>query len=180
VLARRQGVGSFVAAPKAGLGLLEIQAIGQDVRARGHRYACTPHLLRREVPPPVIASLFDLNTPATVFHVVCVHLDDGVPIQLEDRWVNPALVPDFLALDFARETPTERLVRTVGASLGEHEVEAVRPDAETRRLLRIGPDMPCLSLLRTTWSGRRAVTRARLVHPGDRFRLRGRFKPSFG
>ena len=35
-----------------------------------------------------------------------VHEENGVPVQLEDRYVNPAVVPDFLDQDFSQTTPT--------------------------------------------------------------------------
>ncbi|HCS45647.1 MAG TPA: histidine utilization repressor, partial [Pseudomonas sp.] len=34
---------------------------------------------------------------------------------------------------------------------------------------------PCLLIRRRTWSGRQPVTAARLIHPGSRHRLEGRF-----
>jgi GntR family histidine utilization transcriptional repressor len=40
-----------------------------------------------------------------VFHSVMVHLENGVPIQYEDRYVNPQAAPDYLATDFTRPRP---------------------------------------------------------------------------
>jgi GntR family histidine utilization transcriptional repressor len=49
------------------------------------------------------------------------------------------------------------------------------PTPEERRLLEMKAGEPCLLLRRQTWSGRQPVTWARLLHPGDRYRLGGRF-----
>lgn len=43
------------------------------------------------------------------------------------------------------------------------------------KLLQIERGEPCLLIRRRTWSGRVAVTAARLLHPGSRHRLEGRF-----
>ena len=42
-------------------------------------------------------------------------------------------------------------------------------------LLQIEQGEPCLLIRRRTWSGRTPVTAARLIHPGSRHRLEGRF-----
>jgi GntR family histidine utilization transcriptional repressor len=124
-----------------------------------------------------MAALLRIEPAAPAFHVLCVHHEDEAPIQIEDRWVAPALVPDFLAQDFTVVTPTDYLKAALPATEVEHTVEAIRPDAETMRLLRIAPDQPCLRLTRTTWNHDRPVTHARMTHPGDRFSLSGRFRP---
>ncbi len=66
---------------------------------------------------------------AEVFHSILVHREDGVPIQLEDHFVNPCGVPHFLDSDFARQTPNEVLVNSCPISDVEHVVEAVQVEA---------------------------------------------------
>ena len=39
---------------------------------------------------------------APVFHTLIVHLENGVPLQCEDRYVNPACAPDYLSVDFTQ------------------------------------------------------------------------------
>ena len=58
---------------------------------------------------------------------------------------------------------------------GEHVVEAILAEPEECRLLQIERGEPCLLIRRRTWSGRQPVTAARLIHPGSRHRLEGRF-----
>jgi len=43
------------------------------------------------------------------------------------------------------------------------------------KVLQIERGEPCLLIRRRTWSGRQPVTAARLIHPGSRHRLEGRF-----
>lgn len=54
----------------------------------------------------------------------------------------------------------------------EHVVEAVLVDAQTAAWLDIDPAAPCLSMIRRTWSGENLISYARLIHPGDRYKLR--------
>ncbi|HBO79539.1 MAG TPA: histidine utilization repressor, partial [Cupriavidus sp.] len=49
----------------------------------------------------------------SVYHSVCVHREDGVPVQLEDRYVNPRVAPDFINQDFSGTKPGEYLLRNV-------------------------------------------------------------------
>jgi GntR family histidine utilization transcriptional repressor len=123
-----------------------------------------------------IATALGLATGASVFHSVCVHLENGVPMQLEDRYVSPAMVPQFIQQDFVREQPTDFLVRTVLFDQMEHVVDAVLPTAEQARLLQMDAHQPCLLLTRRTWQREVPVTIVRCLHPGMRYRLGSRFR----
>ena len=57
----------------------------------------------------------------------------------------------------------------------EHTVDAIAADAEIERLLDLGLNTPCLRLTRRTLLNKAIITRVELIHPGDQFRLTGRF-----
>lgn len=173
---RTAGVGSFVADEKPRSNLLQIASLAQDVRARGHDYACEVIAVERISASLEVASALGLNTGDSVFHSVCVHKEDGVPMQLEDRYVNPAMVPGFAAQDFSQEQPSDFLVRTVVFDQMEHVVDAVLPTAEQARLLDMQPGQPCLLLTRRTWQREVPITIVRCLHPGTRYRLGSRFR----
>jgi len=175
MLTRIQGVGTFVAPPKPFSTLLEIRNIAEEIRGRGHQHAAEIHLLRSERAPLELARAMGLPPGAEVFHSILVHRENGVPVQVEDRHVNPAAAPDYLEQDFTRITPNEYLMRTAPLEEVEHVIEAIMPDRRVQRLLEIGPDEPCLLLHRRTWSRGAVAARARLLHPGSRYRLGGRF-----
>lgn len=146
------------------------------MRGRGHDYACDVARVRRERAAADVAAALCLRPGDTVYHSVCVHRENGVPIQLEDRYVNPAAAPGFAGQDFTRVPPAEYLLRTVPLDEVEHIVDAVIPGREEARLLEIRAGVPCLVLTRRTWSGRTPVTWVRCIHPGPRYRLGARFK----
>lgn len=174
-LERVQGAGTFVAAPKPQSEVLAIRNIAEEIAARGHAHRAEVIFVRREKARALEARLLGLERGAAVFHSQIVHHENGQPVQLEERWVNPAAAPDYLGQDFAAITPHQYLQDTAPLSEAEHVVMAVMPSAEERRLLAMKPGEPCLLLRRQTWSAGVPVTWARLLHPGDRYRLGGRF-----
>ena len=50
------------------------------------------------------------STGAPVFHTLIVHLENELPLQCEDRYVNPVAAPGYLSVDFTRTTPTHYLL----------------------------------------------------------------------
>ena len=177
-LVRLQGVGTYVAPRKPVSALLEIRSIADEIKQAGGQHTSTVHLLREEKASPVLAAKMELAPGSRVFHAILVHADGGVPIQLADRYVNPAVAPDFLEQDFTLVTPNEYLVGVAPATEVEHVIEAVLPDQRTQRLLAINRHEPCLVLHRKTWVGKTVATSSRFFYPGSRYRLGGRFKPA--
>ena len=174
-LRRVQGVGTFVAAPKAQSTMLEIRNIAAEIRGRGHHHEAEVRFNRAEAAKGRLARRLGLPEGARVFHLRVLHRENGLAVQIEDRYVNPAVAPDFLAQDFRRATASEYLLEIIQPDEVEHLVEAVVADARARHLLDLGAHEPCLALERRTWAGGAVVTVVRFVHPGSRFRLAGTF-----
>lgn len=177
VVTRVSGVGTFVAEAKPQSTLLMIAHIGDEIRSRGHEYSYQTLLTQRETAPVVVSNALALAPGASVFHVICVHRENGLPVQLEDRYVNPAVAPEFLLQDFTTIRPSEYLFNVVPAHDVEHVVDAGLPTPAEAGLLEVGAGEPCLTLVRRTWTSGVAVTFARFVHPGSRYRLGCRFTP---
>jgi GntR family histidine utilization transcriptional repressor len=177
LLVRHPGVGTFVAEPKPRTELLELRNIAEEIAARGHDHACRVVRLNKVIVDAPLAREFDLAAGATLYHSVMIHAQDGVPVQLEDRYVNPAVAPRYLEQDFTEENATAYLVRVAPVESIEHVVEAVLPSPAEADLLDIGADAPCLRLYRRTWAKGQVATRSILIHPGSRYRLGARFVP---
>jgi GntR family histidine utilization transcriptional repressor len=177
LLTRLSGVGTFVAESKPQSTLLMIAHIGDEIRSRGHEYTYETLLMQRETAPVVVSNALGLVPGTSVFHVICVHRENGLPVQLEDRYVNPAVAPAFIEQDFSVTRPSEYLYAVVPVHDIEHIVDAGLPTRGEAELLKISPEEPCLTLVRRTWTGGIAVTFARFVHPGSRYRLGCRFTP---
>jgi GntR family histidine utilization transcriptional repressor len=174
---RTQGVGTFAAPLHRVSSTLTISDVHDEIVARGHRHEARVHLQRAERAGAALAAQLGLAEGAEVFHVLIVHLEDGLPLQCEDRYVNPAEAPAFLQADFTQHTPTHVLFESTSLWRAQFQVDAARPTAQEARLLGVATDEPCLVVVRRTFSRRAPITIARLVHPGRRYTLQGEFEP---
>jgi GntR family histidine utilization transcriptional repressor len=124
-----------------------------------------------------LAGQLGLPSGATVFHTVIVHLENGVPLQCEDRYVNPACAPDYLSQDFTTTTPTHYLFEATALWRAQYSIESARPTKQEAKLLGIAATEPCLIIVRRTFTTDSAITLARLVHPGTLYGIEGQFTP---
>jgi GntR family histidine utilization transcriptional repressor len=112
-----------------------------------------------------------------VFHLLLVHRENDMPVQLEDRHVVASFAPDCLEQDFSAVTPSAYLTSVAPLQEAEQVVRASMPNAAVRRHLGIDEGEPTLVVIRRTWSKGRPVTFARLHHPGSRYELTGHYTP---
>jgi GntR family transcriptional regulator, histidine utilization repressor len=175
-LSRVPGVGTFVKEQTASTSLMELRNIAEEIAARGHKYSS--RLITREkiTANPVLTGEFEWEVPQSLFHLAIVHEENGLPVQLENRWVNPQIAPDFLIQSFTKQTPTAYLLNTVPVDELEHSVRAMLPDEAQQRLLNITPHEPCLALHRRSWNQGQVVTVATLIYPASRYGLHSRYK----
>jgi GntR family histidine utilization transcriptional repressor len=178
VLVRIQGKGTFVKEPKPVATLLEIKPIAEEITQKGGVHSSRLHTLEMVRAQGELALAMNLTPGDHIYHVVLVHMNNGTPVQLEDRYVNPLVAPGFMEQDFTHITPSRYLLDVAPLTEVEHVVEALMPDANTQDLLYLKGPEPCLVLYRRTWSHEKVATRSKFVHPGTRFSLGGRFKPS--
>ena len=174
---RVQGVGTFAAQLGRVASTLMIRDLHEEIEARGHRHHAEVHLKREERASAALAQQLGLEPGGAVFHTLIVHHDNGVPLQCEDRYVNPAWAPRYLDVDFTQTTPTRYLLEVAPLWEAQYTIEASPPTAQEARLLGIARTEPCLVVLRRTASRGVPITLGRLVHPGSRYQLEGRFSP---
>ena len=177
-LNRVPGVGTFVKEAPALSSLMELRNIAEEIAQRGHRYSSRVIAKATVEPNPALNAEFEDRALKRLFHIVIVHEENGVPVQLEDRHVNPAVVPDFLERDFTQTTPTAVLLAATPVDELEHTVEATMPTPEQQRLLGIAGHEPCLALYRRSWSRGRVATVVTLTYPASRYALYSRHRTS--
>ena len=176
MVTRIQGSGTRVAELHRISSRLTIRDIKDEVVERGHNHASRVLLVATEKATATLAKTLGLRAGARVFHTVLVHLENAIPIQHEDRYVNPLAAPDFLRTDFTRLTPTHHLLMHAPLTDASYQIEACLPGKEIARLLHIKPSEACLAITRRTVSGAHVASVARLVYPGTRYSFAGQFQ----
>lgn len=176
LLERTPGRGTFVAELHPISSFLRVRPIHEEIVERGHRHDTDVLKTVREKATRDVAVALEIERGAPVFRIMLVHRENGVPIQLEDRYVNALFLPDLLDSDFTRVTPSEVLFGHFPLSEAEQVVEAALADEATAQALAMQPGQAVLIVKRRTWSRGRLVTAATLTHPAALYRLAGRFK----
>ncbi|MCQ8879216.1 histidine utilization repressor [Pseudoalteromonas shioyasakiensis] len=173
ILTRSQGLGTFVASFKSQSSLLEIKNIADEVKARNGNYSCTVLVLESINALAPIAIALGVEIDSVVYRSVLVHNENEHPLQVEERFVNPALASNYLQQDFTASTPHEYLSSVAPLTEARHTVEAIMPNSEMCQWLNLYHEEPCLQVIRRTWSSQGIVSFARLVSPGSKYRLGG-------
>ena len=176
LVTRTQGSGTVVAQLHRISSTLALRDIHDEVLARGHVYSTRLQHLAAVRASAALAEVFRLRRGARLFHSVLVHCEDGLPIQYEDRHVNPAAAPDYLGVDFALTTPTRYLLEHAPLTEASYSIEASLPSVQEAACLAIGPSVPCLVMTRRTVSGPHGASLARLIYPGLRYSFNGKFQ----
>jgi GntR family histidine utilization transcriptional repressor len=175
---RRRKHGTMVADRAQERPVFEIWDIASEARRLGGRYRF--ELVERETVAsdshPQELHGFEAGTP--MLRVVCVHYCDRHALQIEERYISVAAAPKVVLEKFSRTPPGRWLLKHVPWTEAEHTILA-RPATDfIARHLGIGKSDACLVVERRTWNDTQPVTFARLWHPGERYRLVGRFRPS--
>ncbi|MDV7105602.1 histidine utilization repressor [Vibrio sp. TH_r3] len=176
ILVRQQGIGTFVAQKKTHSALSEVHNIATEITERGHQHTAKLLEITRSGASMEEAMNLGVRTNHSIFRTTVLHYENDLPIQIEERVVNAMLAPNYDKQDFQQNETYNYLMKVAPMTEGEHLVEAVVPTAEECELLQIDPSEPCLQIKRRTWSNDQIVTTARLLSPGSRFQLFGRFE----
>lgn len=175
LIERRHGSGSYVADLQPISNILSVKDIREEIDGRGHTHSSVVLLQTSIEASAAIAQAMQCAPGATVFCCQVLHLENGVPVQFEERFINPEVVPDFLSLDLAAQTASGHLFERAPLTAAEQVVEAVNAEAALAAHLRTEVGAALLRVSRRTVSQGRVASIARLYHPGSSYRLIGVF-----
>jgi GntR family histidine utilization transcriptional repressor len=168
VLERRRKAGTRVALHPVRKATLDIPVTRAEVEARGQSYSF--RLLQSEMaaPPHPVALKLGLAPGSRLLHLRTLHLADGKPFLHEDRWLNPAALPQPLP-DFAAISANEWLVTHVAYTSGDIAFSAENASADEAAILGLPAGCALFITERSTWSEAQPITAVRLAHaPGYR------------
>ena len=162
LLDRRRKAGTRVAEQPVAKATFEISVIRKDVEARGQLY--TYQRIRRSMDQPstAIRAAMQLEITTPVLHVVGLHLADGRPYALEDRWINLESVPTAKDEPFSAVSANEWLLSNARYTDGDIEFSAKNASQSHVDMLGCEPGAALFSINRLTWDQGRAVTHVEL------------------
>ena len=172
---RVHGIGSFIADAPRHASLIELKDIAIEIEQSGKYHSSRVLSLSREKAGAEIAQQMQVEVGKALYFLNTIHSQDDIPIQLESRYVNPELMPDFLKQDFNRATSTSYLLKQFRPDEMEHIVRAVMPDEQAREMLLIDDSEPCLQLSRRTWKKDQVVTYVTMTYTSSRYDLGARY-----
>ena len=117
---RRAGQGSFVAEKRMRGEAADILSIRDELAARGESWSASVLVQETVKPTKAQISAFDADESLQLARLMIVHAGGGVPIELEERFVNLAVAPDILDADFNIVTTTEYLMDAAPLLRAEH------------------------------------------------------------
>lgn len=171
ILVRTQGLGTFVADGRPRSSVLEIHSIDREIEARGHEHRAEILALGSRRADDNSARMLGLASGDEIYHSILLHLENEVPLQYEERFVNPRFAQGYLDQDFTAITPSSYLSGISPLTEADQSIEAVNVDSEVAAALKIRRGEPCLKVSRRTWCQRGIVNIANLIYPGSRYRL---------
>jgi len=177
-LVRSQGAGTFVASFKSQSSVLEIRNIADEIQNRNHQHSAKQLIVKTVKANDEVAIQLNITPNTEVYYSEVLHYEtlqsgEQFPIQLEQRYVNPSLVPNYLIQNFSKITAHEYLSSEAPLTEATHEIEAINANEKLTDLLNINTQQACLQIKRRTWSSQGVVSFAVLTSPGDKYRLGG-------
>lgn len=176
---RQPKIGTIVTSRARERPVMEIWDAADAVRRLGGTYGyrlleCgmlpADHLLRDE---------HGLNPMTPAIRLLCLHLSDNMPFQLEERIVNVDAAPQITCQPLEIVSPGQWLLAHTPWTEARHVITARAAGPEIARHLGLQKGDACLVMERRTWNGDVPVTFGRFWYPGDDHRLEGRFRPSW-
>ncbi len=172
VLVRVQGRGTFVLGPRIQCAVFDLPNISDEIASSGGAHSCQILMHAALDQDNPARNILQLSADALVYYSRFLHLEDGTPMQLEERYVNAAEAPGYLDQSFSAQGPEAWLRRETTVTTVDNAIRAIRAEGDIGPLLHIDASQPCLLLDRSTWRAGIPVTRSRFIYPGDRYRLR--------
>lgn len=151
LLERKRKAGTRVRLAPLRQARFEMPVVRDEIEKTGasYRYA----LIRREslVAPDWLRARLGMVAGARAVHLICLHSADGLPYQLEDRWINAEALPQAMTQDFLDRGPNEWLIATVPYSEVEVSFSAEAAGGDEAEHLDFPLGAPVFRVERMTW-----------------------------
>lgn len=187
VLERRQGSGTFVAQQQFNHTFVEVRNIAQDLKSANRDYRAqvvSKRIITANMLDEELCHKFNIDEPLKMldnndndapilYEVKIIHFADGQPIQLEERWVDASIVPNFIKQDFSVVNTSDYLIEKIPLERGSYTIRALAAPKDIAEALQIEIQSPTLVLCRQTYSAGKVLTFVKMWHAGDRYQFAG-------
>jgi GntR family transcriptional regulator len=172
LVVRRQGAGTFVAAPKI-TQPLAITSFSDDMRARGHEPSSSLLSMERIHAGPQLGRRLDVSPSDRLWRIVRLRAADGSPMALETLHVPVDLLPGLDAEDLTSGSFYELLAaRDIILARALQSIEPTVTDEQESPLLEVPLHSPAFLFERMSYTAEgTAVEFVRSVYRGDRYKL---------
>lgn len=169
LLVRVPGRGTFVAQPRSRPG--KLQSFSEEMAQRGLLAESQTLVARREKAGPGVARALSLTEGDTVLHWKRLRRADGVPVCVEDAYLNEVLLPGFLQSGIATSLYEALESRGLRPTWAEDSVSADLPTPEEATSLEIDAGAPVLRVSRRALVDDRPIEVSRAVFRADSYTL---------
>jgi GntR family transcriptional regulator len=172
-LVRRQGAGTFVAAPKVAKGM-DVSSFSEDMRARGLTPASRTLQLNVVPAGARLGRLLHVSPSEPVVAARRLRLADGEPMAIELLHARASLVPGLTAADLEQNSFYDLLIDRYGIEIagGTQTVEPTVTNDDESAALGVPLHSPALLFERITrTAGGEVIEFTSSTYRGDRYRL---------
>lgn len=160
---RRRKGGTRVRPDPVTRATLDIPVTRHEIERKGARYG--HQLIRRTEtrPPHAVLAALEMPEPRPMLRVEALHLSDGRPYMLEDRWVSLDTVPEIRAVDLSTRSANEWLVVNRPYDRCDLRLYAIAAAGEVAELLQTQTGAPLFVIERSTWIDGDPITTVKAI-----------------
>jgi GntR family transcriptional regulator len=166
LLERMPGRGTFVAKPKGEVGRLT--SFTEEMAKRGLLPESQSLLARREQAGPGVARALDITEGDAVIHWKRLRRADGIPMCVEDAYLNEIILPGFLQSGTPTSLYDALEARGLRPTWAEDSITADVAGDEEAATLEIAPGSAVLRVARRALAEDKCVEVSRSVYRADR------------
>ena len=176
---RRRKIGTLVTNQARERPVFELWDAADAVRRIGGRYEYLLLDCAMLEPDSSLRAQIGIASGTRAIRMLCLHLSDGKPFQLEERVINVEAAPRITCQPLEQVSPGQWLLANVPWTQAKHSISARAVDGAFAGHLDLAVGSPCLVVQRQTWNEAVPVTFVRCWYPGEDYSLEGDFRPSW-
>jgi GntR family transcriptional regulator len=169
LLDRVPGRGTFVATPRRAIG--QLRSFTEEMTLRGMLPESQSLLARRDQAGPGVARALGITEGDPVIHWKRLRRADGIPMCLEDAYLNEIVLPGFLQSGMPTSLYAALDQRGLRPDWAEDSIVADVAAADEALSLEVDAGVPVLRHSRRALAGDIAIEVSRSIYRADRFTL---------